>query len=38
MKPEDVTTADCAAIIKADKVCRKCYLSCMLLRRADNGR
>ncbi len=38
MKPEDVATADCAAIIKAKEVCRECYLSCMLLRGADNGR
>ena len=32
MKPEDVATADRAAIIKAKEVCRECYLSCMLLR------
>jgi hypothetical protein len=38
MKPEDIATADRAAIIKAKEVCRKCYLSCMLLRGADNGR
>ncbi len=38
MKPEDVATTDCAAIIKAEEVCRECYLSCMLLRGADNGR
>ncbi len=38
MKPEDVATADHAAIIKAKEVCPECYLSCMLLRGADNGR
>ncbi len=38
MKPEDIATADCAAIIKAKEVCRECYLLCMLLRGADNGR
>ena len=38
MKPEDVNTADCTAIIKAEEVCHKCYLSCMLLHRADNSR
>jgi hypothetical protein len=38
MKPEDVATADCAAIIKAKEVCRECYLLCMLLCGADNGR
>jgi hypothetical protein len=38
MKPEDVTTADRAAIIKAEEVCRECYFSCMLLRGANNGR
>ncbi len=38
MKPEDVDTADQAAIIKAEEVCREGYLSCMLLRRTDNSR
>ena len=38
MKPENVTTVDRAAIIKAKEVCRECYLLCMLLRGADNGR
>ncbi len=38
MKPEDVATADRAAIINAKEVCCKCYLSCMLLCEADNGR
>ncbi len=38
MKPEDIATTDCAAIIKAKEVCRECYLSCMLFRGADNGR
>jgi hypothetical protein len=38
MKPEDVAIADHAAIIKAKEVCRKCYLLCMLLHGADNGR
>ncbi len=38
MKPEDVATADCKAIINAKEVCRECYLSCMLLRGADNSR
>jgi hypothetical protein len=38
MKPEDITTADRAATIKADEVCCECYLLCMLLREADNGR
>jgi hypothetical protein len=38
MKPEDVATADRAAIIKAEEVCHECYLLCMLLRGADNGR
>ncbi len=37
MKPEDVAPADRAAIIKAEEVCRECYLSCMLLRKADNS-
>jgi hypothetical protein len=32
MRPEDVDSADQAAIIKAEEVCRECYLSCMLLR------
>ena len=38
VRPEDVDLADRAAIIKAEEVCRECYLSCMLLRGADNGR
>ncbi len=38
MKPEDVDTADHAEIKRAEEVCRKCYLLCMLLRGADNGR
>ncbi len=38
MKPKDVDTADCAEIKRAEEVCRKCYLLCMLLRGADNGR
>ena len=39
MRPEDVDSSDQAAIIKAKEVChRECYLSCMLLRGADNSR
>ena len=38
MKPEDVDTADRAAIIKAEEVCHERYLSCMLLRGTDNSR
>ena len=38
MKPEDVDAAGRMEIIKAKEVCRECYLSCMLLRGADNGR
>ena len=38
MRLKDVDSADRAAIIKAEEVCRECYLSCMLLRGADNGR
>jgi len=38
MRPEDVDSANRAAIIKAEEVCRECYLSCMLLCGADNGR
>ncbi len=38
VRPEDVDSADWVAIIKAEEVCRKCYLSCMLIRGADNGR
>ncbi len=38
VKPQDVDTADCADIKKAEEVCRKCYLSCMLLRGANNSR
>jgi len=37
MRLKDVDSADRAAIIKAEEVCRECYLSCMLLSRADNG-
>jgi hypothetical protein len=37
MKPEEVGTADCTEIIKAKEVCSECYLTCMLLRGADNG-
>ena len=37
VRPKDVDSADRVAIIKAEEVCRKCYLSCMLLRGADNG-
>jgi hypothetical protein len=37
MKPEDVDTADRAAMIKSKEVCRKCYLSCMLLSGTDNS-
>ncbi len=37
MKPEDIAIADPAAIIKAEEVCHKCYLSCMLLRGANNA-
>ena len=38
MKPKEVDTADCVVIIKAEEVCCKCYLSCMLLRGTDNSR
>ena len=38
IKPKDIATTDRAAIIKAKEVCRKCYLSCMLLHGADNDR
>jgi len=38
MRPADVDSANRAAIIKAEEVCRVCYLSCMLLRGADNCR
>ena len=38
MKPEDVDTADRAAIIKAEEVCHERYLSCMLLHGTDNSR
>ena len=37
MKPQDINTADCADVKKAEEVCRKCYLSCMLLRGANNS-
>ncbi len=36
MKPEDINTADHTAVIKAEEVCPKCYLSCMLLHRTNN--
>ena len=29
VRPEDIDSADRAAIIKAEEVCRECYLSCM---------
>jgi hypothetical protein len=38
MKPQDVHTADPMDVKKAKEVCRECYLSCMLLRGADNSR
>ena len=39
MRSGDVDSSDQAAIIKAKEVChRECYLSCMLLRGADNSR
>ena len=38
VRPEDIDSADRVAIIKAEEVCRECYLSCMLLCGADNGR
>ena len=38
MRLKDVDSADRVAIIKAEEVCRECYLSCMLLREADNNR
>jgi hypothetical protein len=37
VSPQDVDTADQDKIVKAEVVCYKCYLSCMLLRGADNG-
>ncbi len=37
MKPKDVNTADCTAIIKAKELCRESYLSCMLLRGTNNS-
>ena len=37
MKPGGVDAADRVAIIKAEEVCRECYLSCMLLRGTDNS-
>ncbi len=37
MKSQDVDTADRVDVKKAEEVCRKCYLSCMLLCRADNS-
>ncbi len=38
MKPEDINAAGRMEIIKAEEVCSECYLSCMLLRGANNGR
>ncbi len=38
MKPKEVDTVDRVVIIKAEEVCCKCYLSCMLLRGTDNSR
>jgi hypothetical protein len=38
MKPEDVDAAGRTEIIKADEVCRECYLSCMLLWGSNNSR
>ncbi len=37
VSPQDVDTADQEEIVKAEVLCRECYLSCMLLRGADNG-
>ena len=37
VRPEDVDLADRAAVIKAEEVCRECYLSCMLLRGTNNS-
>ena len=37
MKLKDIATVDYADIKKAQEVCRKCYLSCMMLRGANNG-
>jgi hypothetical protein len=38
MKPQDADIADRTDVNKAEEVCRKRYLSCMLLRGADNSR
>jgi hypothetical protein len=38
VSPQDVDTADQEEIVKAEVVCHECYLSCMLLCGADNGR
>ena len=38
VRPKDVTTADNVEFSKAEATCRECYLSCMLLRGADNSR
>jgi hypothetical protein len=38
IKPQDVHTADFTDIKKAKKVCRECYLLCMLRHGADNSR
>ncbi len=35
--PQDVDTADQEEVVKAKAICHECYLSCMLLRDADNG-
>jgi hypothetical protein len=38
VKPQDVNTAGPADVKKAEVVCCECYLSCMVLRGADNSR
>ncbi len=38
MKPQDIDTTDRMDVKKIEEVCRKCYLSCMLLRGANNSR
>jgi hypothetical protein len=35
---KDINTADQEEIVKAEAVCRECYLSCMILRGSDNSR
>jgi hypothetical protein len=37
VKPKDINTASQDKIKKAKKVCHKCYLSCMILHRADKS-